>query len=65
MKICFKCEKPIKEKDPPFMYAVDIPYINLWFHMKCYKEIENTTGEYILSNYDKLNEFVKERDKKI
>lgn len=62
MKICFYCEKPIKEKDPMFMYAVDMPYMNLWFHKKCYDIIEDTTGEYILSNYDKLNEFIKERD---
>lgn len=45
-----------------FMYAVDMPYMNLWFHKKCYDIIEDTTGEYILSNYDKLNEFIKERD---
>lgn len=64
MKICFKCEKNIKEEDPIFMYAIDIPYVNLWFHKECFKEIEYTTEEYLLSNYDKLNEFVLELHKK-
>jgi len=64
MKICFKCEKVIKEEEPIFMYAIDIPYVNLWFHKECFKEIEDTTEEYLLSNYDKLNEFVLELHKK-
>jgi hypothetical protein len=64
MKICFKCERAIKEKDPMFMYAIDIPYVNLWFHKKCFEEIENTTEEYLLSNYDKLNDFILELHKK-
>ncbi len=62
MKICFYCEKIIKEKEPIFMYAIDIPYVNLWFHKECYDIIENTTGDYILSNYDKLNEFMAKLD---
>ena len=58
MKICFYCEKSIKEKEPMNMYAIDLPYMNLWFHRECYNLIEDTTGDYILSNYDKLNEFL-------
>ena len=58
MKVCFKCEKEIEDEEPIFMYAIDIPYVNLWFHTECFKEIENTTEEYLLSNYDKLNDFV-------
>lgn len=64
MKICFKCEKKIKDEDPIFMYAIDIPYVNLWFHKECFKEIEDTTEEYLLSNYTKLNEFVLDLHKK-
>jgi hypothetical protein len=64
MKICFKCEKPIKEDDPIFMYAIEIPYVNLWFHRDCFEKIENTTEEYLLSNYDKLNGFVSDLHKK-
>lgn len=64
MKICFKCEKNISEGEPIFMYAIDIPYVNLWFHRRCFKEIENTTEEYLLSNYEKLNTFLLELRKK-
>lgn len=64
MKICFDCEKAIKEEDPIFMYAVDIPYVNLWFHKKCYTKLEPLTEDYLLSNYDKLNQFVADLHKK-
>jgi hypothetical protein len=64
MRMCFKCEKEIKVDERVFMLALDKPYVNLWFHAKCYIEIEDTTEEYLLSNYEKLNDFIRERDKK-
>ena len=61
MRRCFKCKKIIKEN--PFMYAIDIPYINLWFHKKCYKQVENIMKEYLLENYARLEDALREKYK--
>ena len=57
MKECFKCEKEIEKEQ--FMYGIDRPYVNLWFHRKCFEEIEDTMKEYLIANYSRLDAAVR------
>ena len=48
---CFKCEEEIL--DAYFMLAIDRPYYNLFFHLGCYREIENM-ALFLEENKEKL-----------
>ncbi len=62
MTKCFHCEKELKEDETVFMYAIDRPYVNLWFHPRCFAKIEDNLLDYFSSNYNKIEAFIRERD---
>lgn len=49
-KICFYCEKEILPDERKFLYAIDRPYINLWFHRDHYRLIKDDMVTFILEN---------------
>jgi len=56
MKKCFYCDEEIKEPDEKYMMiAVEIPYINLFFHKdSCYLKIKDNLNTYIRKNSEKV-----------
>ena len=62
---CFHCEKDMDEKkDDVFMFPLERPYYNLFFHKKdCYNRIKNMES-YLQENYDKIFEYIKEDETK-
>lgn len=38
---CPYCGKPIFLADDYYMYGIDIPYRNIFFHKECFKKIQN------------------------
>lgn len=66
-KICFHCNSDIViEPDMGkrvtevryIMVGIDVPYINLFFHAKCYSEIDSI-NEYLLAKAEKIYELAK------
>lgn len=54
-KRCFKCDLDIDIHDYK-MYALDVPYVNLFFHKSCFLEIggyENIVT-YVTENREKV-----------
>ena len=58
MNNCFYCDLIISEADNKFMYGLDRPYINLWFHKDCFKILGNCSWDefisYFISNLDRI-----------
>jgi hypothetical protein len=48
-RLCFHCSKEITDPLDYNLYPLDIPYINLFFHKSCFRE---------LGGYDKMPEYV-------
>jgi hypothetical protein len=55
MKYCFHCKKKLEEVG--FMYGLDRPYINLFFHLSCIAKIKEDHGslyDYVVENYEEI-----------
>lgn len=53
-KKCFYCKTEFTGKY--FMYAIEHPYINLWFCWKCFSDLNyNGLTEFILNNINKIS----------
>jgi hypothetical protein len=55
-KICFHCTKDIVDPLDYNLYPLDIPYINLFFHKSCFRE---------LGGYDKMPVYCTEHIEKV
>jgi len=53
-KTCFLCEKRILPKERYKMVAIEVPYINLFFHEGCYGSIKFDLSEFLSLNVNKL-----------
>ena len=54
---CVNCREEVERKMGEYtMVAVDVPYINLFFHKKCLEDIEkkynNNLSLYLTENYE-------------
>jgi hypothetical protein len=47
---CIVCKEDVLETDKKFMVALESPYVNLYVHLLCYKEIENNLKEFMANN---------------
>lgn len=56
---CFYCDKEIEEGERPFYYGVEVPYINLKFHLNCAKKLTNI-AEFIQQNAEKVYNIIEE-----
>ena len=63
--ICFKCNKEIKQEDKKFMYGLDRPYINLFFHEDCWSKIERDIEVYLTQNVDLVYNYIEKQGKKV
>jgi hypothetical protein len=54
--VCFECDKPIVDIDDYKMYALDVPYVNLFFHKGCFIKI---------GGYGNIVVYVTENQKKV
>lgn len=50
--ICLVCKKEVLKDQDKFMVGLDIPYVNLWFHRECYRQIENDINNFVLQNIE-------------
>lgn len=51
IRTCFYCKEEMTEGYK--LYPLDKPYINLFFHLSCLKEIEKTIQDHKLSAIDR------------
>ena len=59
MSKCFYCNKEIENENPSII-GVDIPYINLPFHKKCFDKIKgNGEEKYLQENKKRIFELAK------
>jgi len=52
-RLCFKCYcegKKEKVGIDHFMYAIEIPYMNLFFHRDCYRLVKSVVEEFVKEN---------------
>lgn len=43
------------------MIGIDIPYINIWFHYSCFREVKEFLNEFLQKNLEKwYNNYVEE-----
>lgn len=61
--ICFKCQKDIKQEDDKFMYGLDRPYINLYFHKNCWNSIKDNLEVYFTQNEDSVYNYIRKQQK--
>jgi hypothetical protein len=57
---CFSCEKEIETTDKKRMVAIDTPYLNLWFHFECLRQITDLRS-YLSEHYKLLEKYEKTR----
>lgn len=63
---CFHCEKDITDINDHIMYAIDNPYVNLFFHKNCWNMIggyENILL-YVTANIQKIYLTIKRNNAK-
>jgi hypothetical protein len=53
---CIVCKEDVLQSQDKKMIAIEKPYLNLYVHLLCYKEIENNLKEFMNEN---LEEFLK------
>jgi hypothetical protein len=47
---CIVCKEDVYQTDDKKMIAIESPYLNLYVHLLCYKEIENNLKEFMTNN---------------
>jgi hypothetical protein len=47
--LCPVCDKEISSEDSKFMYPLEVPYLNVYLHRRCYLETD-------MDNYSKIRE---------
>lgn len=60
-KKCFRClceGKDLEVGDEYFMYPLDRPYVNIFFHRACYKEVEQNIVEFLAQNQKILYTYI-------
>jgi hypothetical protein len=58
---CILCEEQILKEQDKMMVGLDIPYINIWFHRICYREISSFLNEFLQKNFEKwYNNYMEE-----
>jgi hypothetical protein len=55
MNNCPVCNKKILEEEAKYMVGLEVPYINIFFHLDCYKSISNMT-EFLNKNISSILE---------
>lgn len=64
---CFHCDKEFIETDRKYMLGLDIPYVNLWFHLGCWYDIRGELDDFLETNNEKVylmyNESLKTKKK--
>jgi len=50
--MCLLCESNILKDQDKFMIALDIPYINLYMHMGCYRQIQEDLNNFLLQHIE-------------
>ncbi len=61
MDECFYCNKKIGESKY-FLLGLDIPYINLYFHLSCYQEIDDIET-YLKLNAERIYRLLDDRNR--
>ena len=59
--ICFKCSKDIKQDDEKFMYGLDRPYINIYFHRSCWDKIKDNLEVYFTQNEELVYNYIEKQ----
>jgi hypothetical protein len=52
--MCFECKCEIAEGHPRFMYGIERPYTNLWFHRECWDRVKGDIKVYLSLNRDRV-----------
>lgn len=61
MMNCIVCEEELLKEQERIMVGVDIPYVNVWFHRPCYRQIKDELNEFLQKNLEKwYNKYVEE-----
>jgi len=64
--ICFHCDKEITSNQKKFMFGLDKPYVNIFFHRECFDSIKDLTA-YFTENAEKVYNYsckiVKKKEK--
>jgi hypothetical protein len=62
---CFYCKNDIKDAEEKFMLAIEVPYVNLWFHRSCYNlNIKPQENLYLAQNAQMIYFYKDERSGK-
>lgn len=65
LKYCYKCGESIPSSSTEYkMYPIEKPYINLFFHVGCYRELGEELTLYLIYNPDKLKSYIFENNAK-
>jgi len=64
--ICFDCNKSIDDINDYNMYAIDRPYVNLFFHKDCFNKIGGyrKMGEYCTLRQDLVYNYIIHKNKR-
>ena len=57
---CIVCKEDVLISDEKKMIGIEKPYVNIYVHLSCYKEIESNLEEYLKEN---LGEYLRNRTK--
>lgn len=63
MSNCPVCKKEIQPEEIRYMLGLEKPYMNIFFHMECYKSISDMT-EFLKQNIDSIIQNLYENKKK-
>lgn len=63
MNNCPVCKKEIQLEEIRYMLGLEKPYMNIFFHMECYKSISDMT-EFLKQNIDSIIQNLYENKKK-
>lgn len=64
IKVCYKCDKLIAPREKYFLYPLDRPYVNLFFHRNCIESIGDVM-EFLLLDVKKVFDYANKSKPKV